>query len=102
MPKKMKNIGQIKNIKKKGSPCPYGIQVGRIGASAVNHGVQAALTKRRKKMKPKTLRKASVEAAISVAICYKRMGLPVSQKVWDVINNNKLGGKKHDRNSREI
>ena len=45
--------------------------------------------------KPKTLRKATMEAAISIAIQYKKLGMAVTPKVLAVINEYKLG-RKHD------
>jgi len=46
-------------------------------------------------MRPKTLRKASMEAALSIAIAYKKLGMAVTPKVLAVINEYKLG-RKHD------
>jgi len=51
-----------------------------------------------KQMKPKTLRKATMEAALSIAIQYKKLGMAVTPKVRAVINEYKLR-RKHD-NSR--
>jgi len=43
--------------------------------------------------KPKTLRKASVLAALAIAIQYKKLGMAVTPKVRAVIDKYKLGGK---------
>ena len=46
--------------------------------------------------KPKTLRKATMEAAISIAIQYKKLGMAVTPKVRAVINEYKLGRKQNE------
>ena len=41
-------------------------------------------------MKPDTLRKATLLAAISIAKAYKRLGIKISPEIRDTINRNKL------------
>ena len=47
-------------------------------------------------MKPKTLRKATMEAALSIAIQYKKLGMPATPKVLAVIDKYKMKPSKEE------
>ena len=47
-------------------------------------------------MRPKTLRKATMEAALSIAIAYKKLGMAVTPKVRAVIDKYKMKPSKEE------